>query len=349
MNIQRFLSPLALLTCVTAQAQTIRAYDVRSANLLTTGATGTADFHVRAMNISFENTSLRSYDDFLDNSLRRFLDNYNSSNYTQAVDFAKDLFDVGTWEAKAVVATVYVYASGLIQMLQGMNVGHREYLFVCPVAGRYEITVTMTGSLVKPRNRVHLAGPAGSYQIDEDNPRYDYSKTYNLDLPQGAHVLTMSMGSGASATFDSAGTMDAIRLNHPTYLDWKDVVPIKTQSQRTVYDMASPGSASTIDYTWPIPRNGDFINLLDGTILVDRNTIQLHAIHSQIDSKLSVNVKNCYGDTTDLPARFLNADLSYLSRPPFWFEGNFLRTRQTVVRQADQWLAGTFTVCNSSY
>lgn len=116
------------------------------------------------------------------------------------------------------IGMVYNFASGYSVVA---NISSRTYQFYLPVKGRYRIKCTLVGGIDSPNNKVKMVGPNGIV-IDYQEQKWlnDGDHDFLLDIPQGSYFLTMSLGSGTSSVFHSAGTLKDVSLDDPSYCTW---------------------------------------------------------------------------------------------------------------------------------
>lgn len=338
---------ISLLFSQVAFGQTVKNYDVRSLNTYWMKSNVTCNFHVKKMNVDYAWLTNGSYEDFLNSALASYTDNYSTDDFVTATDYTKSLYDIGSFEAKALVSVAYVSASAIIQMIQSDNIGYRSYSVYCPAPGIYKITVSLVGDIDKPRNRVFIGGPEGTIQLDDDNPSSNVTKTYTCRLTSGAHQITVALGKGSSSVFHNAGTLNGVLFDNDTYVDWRDQVALGVAGFKTTTVMPLVGNAYHSSAVFNIPASGNFSNILDGTITADLGTIVTSGSYSYVDVKVYVNVKNCYGEVVSLPARFLNADAQYPSIPSYYIFGNSIVLGADLLRKPDITLNGTYETCSS--
>lgn len=240
----------------------------------------TAHFKVSRMTIAFQKVNQGSYDDFLDRTMQCMITTYTSSQqnvdgssggeWHLVQDFVHDLTNDKCYAASAEALMIGAAFGGLVNILQSANVGYRNYAFIVPVAGNYHIEVQLTGDIDKPRNRVFIAGPTGTSQIDDDNPSSNRTKVYNLKLAPGAYDLTTALGSGESAVFHNAGSLTSVALDNGTPVAWDAPIVIATRSVPVLTYLPAQGSIwhGSVGYT--VPTSADFPNVLVGNVTVDQ-------------------------------------------------------------------------------
>jgi len=83
------------------------------------------------------------------------------------------------------------------------HVKQRDYTFVAPVAGHYQLSVWVPGDWLRPRSTVVVhsidANATLQYRYDQQNPS-DRTETIEFDLPAGLTQVSVSVGSGTLLT-----------------------------------------------------------------------------------------------------------------------------------------------------
>jgi hypothetical protein len=121
------------------------------------------------------------------------------------------------------------------------NAFKRMYTFTVPTRANYAITVNFKGSLIKPRNTFHLTNESGIVFSAEDNPSNDETLTYNLTLEPGVYNAVVGLGSGASVTFHSAGSLSSVQLSEPQGISFTMPLTVAVKSFVIQDSIASNG------------------------------------------------------------------------------------------------------------
>jgi len=97
------------------------------------------------------------------------------------------------------------------------HVKQREYTFVAPVAGHYQLSVWVPGDWLRPHSTVVVHSIDGDgaqqYRYDQQNST-DRTETIDLDLPAGLTHISVSVGSGTLLTH-TAGHLVQATLEGP--------------------------------------------------------------------------------------------------------------------------------------
>ena len=235
---------------------------------------GTAHFTVSRMTIPARLVTAGSYNDFWTNAIANMIDAYNhkgeeGNDWNQYQGMVTD-YTGDTGFAAAVETFMIGNAfAGFVSTLQSLNMQHRDYSFLVPVAGPYRIVAHLTGDFDKPRNRVVLSGPTGTIQLDDDNPSSDRDKAYTVNLTPGTYSLSMLLGTGWSATWHNAGTLSSVSLESPTPLAWNGEIVLAAGNANILANAPVPGTVFTATLPYTVPVTADFGNVLNGNVQVD--------------------------------------------------------------------------------
>lgn len=243
-----------------------RPYDVAKL-----GISGTAHFSARKFKVEPKLLETSSYNGYFEKNIQSLVYNYRttSNGWSQATEFIGGITKTSGNAATALTAMAWTTFGFLVDTLQSFNIGHREYAFYAPVAGPYRVRAKLTGGWDKPRNRVIISGPEGSNQVDDDNPMRDVTKDYWVHLEAGPHSVSVQLGSGESAVFHNAGTLEAIELDSPSPIQWETPVLVGYGQPLVTQLMPAPGDTATYTVNFTIPNKASFPNLLDGEVVVD--------------------------------------------------------------------------------
>lgn len=254
--------------------------DHRPKDVAKLGVSGTAHFSAKKFRIIPKLFVASSYSDYTEKAMQSLVDNYktNSGDWGQATQFVGQITQTSGMAASAITAMFWTGFSLLVGNLQSLNVGHRDYAFFVPVAGRYHIQARLTGDWDKPRNRVIVFGPEGQAQLDDDNPSSNVTKHYWTYLAAGPHSISVQIGSGVSAVFHNAGTLEIVELDAQNPLQWEAPVLVGYSQPLVTQLMPLPGDTATVTINYTVPNRSSFPNLLDGDVVVDSLKIQPNPI-----------------------------------------------------------------------
>lgn len=320
-------------------------FDVRSKCKIHYGVVGTGHFTVSSMKIPFQLSNAGSYDDFVTKAMSNLVATYtNSDTKGTYQDAAQDITGASGIAADLGLAAIWEGFALIVGVCQAENNAFNSYTFFCPADATYQISAHLTGAIDKPRNRVILSGPEGQNQLDDDNPSSSLDKTYVVQMSRGIHTLTVALGSGWSATWHNAGTLNWVQMNNAVPVSWTDPIDVAQGNSLVYYDMPSVGNTVNKTFVSNIPADHDFTNIINGTARVD-SFVSVGAITPAIDYKISLNIKNCLGNTKELPASFINAHSTFEPVPYFVQNGNAISLFLSATRLADTIDSGTYEVC----
>jgi hypothetical protein len=171
------------------------------------------------------------------------------------------------YTAAQVIATVNANIS---------NTKERNYLFVAPAAGRYQLKVWVPGDWNKPCSMIKV------YSVDTDTKtrvlKYSYdqtnvsdrTETIAVDLPAGLVQVSVSVGSGTLLTHTAGHMVDAM-LDNPTNVQWTvPSIPIASSVVNLAPSLPYVGSTCTI--ALPYTNAGALPNLIDGSVSYTNHT-----------------------------------------------------------------------------
>jgi len=131
------------------------------------------------------------------------------------------------------------------------HVKQRDYTFVAPVAGRYQLDVWVPGDWLRPRSTVAVhsidANATLQYRYDQQNSS-DRTETIELDLPAGPTQVSVSVGSGTLLTH-TAGHLVQATLESPVACSNISIVNgLQTvgSAQPAPFDFGSLGAAPNL-------------------------------------------------------------------------------------------------------
>lgn len=125
------------------------------------------------------------------------------------------------------------------------NAFKRLYTFEVPTRANYAFTVNYKGSLIKPRNTFHVTNESGVVFSAEDNPSSDETLTYTVRLEPGMYNAVVGLGSGASVTFHSAGTLSTVQLDEPQGITFSLPLTVAVKSYTIQDYLPSAGGRAT--------------------------------------------------------------------------------------------------------
>jgi len=145
------------------------------------------------------------------------------------------------------------------------HVKQRDYTFVAPVAGRYQLKVWVPGDWLKPRSIivVHSADDGATqlqYRYDQQNTS-DRTESIDLDLPAGLTQISISVGRATLLTHTS-GHLVNVTLENDFSANLSNVEMAGVVAE-TIDDSPDVGMIHSLSLELGI--FGDIQNLLNGT------------------------------------------------------------------------------------
>jgi hypothetical protein len=158
------------------------------------------------------------------------------------------------------------------------HVKQRDYTFVAPVAGHYQLSVWIPGDWLRPRSTVVVhsidANATLQYRYDQQNSS-DRTETIELDLPAGLTQVSVSVGRGTLLTH-TAGHLVQATLENSAIGDNINIVrnlPTTGSADPALFDFGSLGEAPNLSETgayYSIPWVPSIIEALP-KVLEDQN------------------------------------------------------------------------------
>lgn len=267
-----------------------------------------ATYNVRVMNINY--TALPGLSTSLDsrniaNVYSNTLTGYSvlDGTYTYFIKDALKLSLEGLAGGMAISGALSQIAANL----SAQNTQYRFYAFYLPVSGPYDISVSMPGDpIFRPNNKVELYSGSFNWRWSSELGS-DTATTFHFEyLETGPFVLVVGLGT-VSTYFHSAGNLNWVRLNSPTYQSWtaKSVVNIGQYDGRTI--LPTVGGTTQVSFPFlPVPTNP---NILDGTVVY--SNYSTGSIYQETSYNDSWTWKKGAGRWVEFPC--FNSGSSYLT------------------------------------
>ncbi|MBI1752483.1 MAG: hypothetical protein HY014_06490 [Acidobacteria bacterium] len=134
--------------------------------------------------------------------------------YYASLSSAKDLAVFALGKSSPIFlagSLVFNFSSAI---LSTPNTQTRLYDFIVPTTTNYKFWCSFKGDIDNPRNRFKLVSSTGTYYIDfQDSYSSNTDKIFQVTLPAGCYSAEVSVGSGSSVFFHTAGTLNSVRLS----------------------------------------------------------------------------------------------------------------------------------------
>lgn len=148
-------------------------------------------------------------------------------------------------------------------VLASPNTQLRIYDFIVPVNSTYVFQCALKGDLDNPRNRVRVISSTGAVYLDyQESFTSDVLRALSAQLPPGFYSVEVSLGSGSSSYFHTAGNLNWIHLWNANPLQF--TLPLVcTVNQASILSIfPSPGAVANmqVDFQGFPSSNPNIIN-----------------------------------------------------------------------------------------
>lgn len=214
------------------------------------------------------------------------------------------------------------------------NTQSRSFQFYLPVRGLYVISCRLKGDWDRPNNKVKMIGPNGIVIDYQEERSSDTSHIFGLILEPGSYALNVSLGSGSSSVFHTAGYLESVLLDDYTFNTWtapvvvtgyRHALPAAVGDQASLqvtfsgYPATVPGLLDgRVSYANLRPAPQAILGSLDGTAL---GTVR--AVNKPIEVIEPVIVTTgipTFNGTTAIFMIQRVADLDWVEYPDDWYD-----------------------------